>query len=69
MFALIATSIGGGIVYGTASNAISVGADTVTGSAETSSVALFVFVIGIILIAAGVMSALFIFASLPERKS
>lgn len=64
---LILSAVGGGFIYSSAAGVLFVGADSTTGTGG-SATTLIVFIAGIFLVAAGIMSALFIFSSLPGGK-
>lgn len=65
---IIFCSIGGTLVYGSAIDMISVGADSVSGVSTSRLSVTIIFAVGVLLLASGIMSALFIFSSMPERK-
>ena len=61
---LVLTALGGGLVFASAGDMLSANADSSTPGA-TSPTLLVIFFVGVFLIAAGIMSALFLFSSAP----
>ena len=65
---IISVAIGSGMIYVSANDIFSVGADSLSSSTNTSSLTIIFFVCGILLVATGIMSALFIFAASGGNK-
>jgi hypothetical protein len=63
LLSILSLTLGGGMVYASTSEYISVGADSISNQSDGNMVLIASFVLGIALIAVGVMTAFFVFAS------
>lgn len=66
LLAVLSLTLGSGLIYVSTSEYASVGADTINGDAEGSMVLIASFILGIALLAVGVMAVFFVFASKTE---
>lgn len=64
---VLSIALGGGLVYASANEYLSVGADSVGGRGEGAMVLVVLFVVGIALIAVGTMTAFFMIASKSDN--
>ncbi|OQB06049.1 MAG: hypothetical protein BWY19_00606 [bacterium ADurb.Bin212] len=63
LLSILSLTLGGGLIYASTNEYISVGADSISNRSDDSMVLIASFVLGIALIAVGVMTAFFVFAS------